>query len=189
MFRSSTHLGSLRRLLYSLVTGWLTIMALSSRAQTMLNVTNFGARGDAVQFFANTTSNSVVVTTTNQFSNADIGKIIEVFKAGTVTSGNDSYGNSTNGNQDLVAIIANVVNGTNIYISKIAQATLTNTFATYGTDNAPPFSNAIANCTGTNDTINIPSGAYLFVPYTNPPTFGIAGFGFSAAEYTLSARE
>ena len=136
MFRSSTHLGSLRRLFLSLVAGWLTIMAVSSEAQTALNVTNFGARGDAVQFFANTTSNSVVVTTTTQIPSSAIGDAIEVFGVGVQTYGASSYGTNGYGNQDLVATITNVVNGTNIYISLPSPShTLTNTFATYGHDN------------------------------------------------------
>jgi hypothetical protein len=43
----------------------LTEFGISSRAQNSLNVTNYGAIGDAVQFYVNTTSNSVLVTTTN----------------------------------------------------------------------------------------------------------------------------
>jgi hypothetical protein len=47
-----------------------------------LSVTDYGAVGDAVQFYVNTVSNSAVVTTTNQLSSADIGKSIEVFGVG-----------------------------------------------------------------------------------------------------------
>ena len=112
--------------------------------------------GDAVQFLANTTSNSVVVTTTNQLSNADIGKAIEVFGAGTLTT-------PTNG-QDMIATITNVVNGTNIYISQPAQATLTNTFATYGHDNSSNFQAAVYACgTDTNDIIYVPAGQFLLL--------------------------
>ena len=62
MFRSSTHLGSLRRPLFLLEAGSLAFMATSSLALTTLNVTNHGARGDAVQFSANTVSNSTLIT-------------------------------------------------------------------------------------------------------------------------------
>ena len=156
MFRSSTHLGSLRRLFFALVAGWLTIMAVPSQAQTSLNVTNFGARGDAVQFFANTMSNSTLVTTTTQVPNSAIGDGIEVFGAGTPTSGGNC--------QDMVATITNVVNGTNIYVNQLCGATLTNTFATYGHDNSTSFQAAINACgADTNDIINVPAGQYLLL--------------------------
>ena len=171
MIRSYIRLGNLGRLLFSLVAGWLVLMAISSQAQMTLNVTNFGARGDAVQFYVNTVGNSVVVTTTNQLSSADIGKAIEVFGVGTQTSGIDSYGNNTNGNQDLVATITNVVNGTNIYISQVCQATLKNTFATYGHNNQTNFANAIAAASGTNTVINIPAGKYLFLCTYDPTDY------------------
>jgi hypothetical protein len=112
----------------------------------------------------------VVVTTTNQLSGADIGKAIEVFGAGVATT--PPYC------QDMVATIANVVNGTNIYVSQIAQATLTNTFATYGTDNSPHFQAAINACgSDTNDTISIPAGQYLLLAdqASSNGTFGNAG--------------
>ena len=159
LIRSYIRFGSLGRLLFSLVAGWLTTMASPGQAQTTLNVTNFGAVGDAVHFFVTTTSNSVLVTTTNQLSSADIGKAIEVFGAGAVTT--PPYC------QDMLGTITNVVNSTNIYISQIAQATLTNTFALYGHDNHTNFQNAVNACAGdSNDTINIPAGHYfLSCPY------------------------
>lgn len=149
--------GGFGRLVRSILIGAIMVFSQESiSAQTMLNVTNFGARGDAVQFWVNTTSNSVVVTTTNLLSSADIGKAIEVFNAGVPTSPTNC--------QDMVATITNVVNGTNIYISQPAQATLTNTFATYGHNNQTNFQAAIAACGGsTNATINIPAGKYLFL--------------------------
>jgi hypothetical protein len=152
---------------------------LSSQAQNSLNVTNYGAVGDAVQFFVNTVSNSVIITTTSPLSSADIGKAIEVFRVGAQTAGVDSYGNTTNGNQDLVATITNVVDGTNIYVSKIAQATLTSTFATYGHNNQTNFQNAIAAATGTNFTINIPAGKYLFISTYVPKVYGFCGMVLS----------
>ncbi|MGO8698099.1 MAG: hypothetical protein ACLQVY_10320 [Limisphaerales bacterium] len=146
----------------------------SSLAQTaILNVANFGATGDAVQFWVNTTSNSAVVTTTNQLSTADIGKTIEVFGAGPQTIGLNSSNLLATNNQDWVGVITNVVAGTNIYVTMtdfigqpfVPQATLTNTFATYGTDNTPAFSKAIAACsTYTRAIINVPNGTYLCIP-------------------------
>ena len=132
---------------------------------TFLNVTNYGAVGDAVQFHVNTVSNSLVVTTTNQLSNADIGKVIEVFRVGTWRYGPNENGVWTNDCEDLITTIANVVNGTNIYLARPCLRSWTNTFATYGTDNTPAFESAIAAASGhTNFTVNIPSGVFLMIP-------------------------
>lgn len=142
----------------------LSIFAISSHAQISLNVTNFGAVGDAVQFYANTVSNSVVVTTTNRFSSDDIGKSIEVFGVGKQTYGKNSYGVTNYGNEDLIATITNVVNRTNIYIDKICQQTLADTFTTVGHDNATHFQSAVDACAGlTNAILNIPTGKYLLL--------------------------
>ena len=46
---------------------------LSVRAQTVLKMSDYGAQGDAVQFYARTAAGSPLVTTTNRFSGADIG--------------------------------------------------------------------------------------------------------------------
>jgi hypothetical protein len=118
-----------------------------------LNVADYGAIGDAVQFYGNSTSNSVVITTTNTLSEADIGKSIQVFEAGAITVAPEC--------QDLIATITNVVNGTNLHVSFVAQRTLTNTFITVGTDNRAAIQAAIDAATGTNTIINIPAGKYL----------------------------
>ena len=98
-----------------------------------LNVTDFGAVGDAVQTLANTTSNSTAVTLppSNQLSGSDVGKLIELFGAGPVTSGAN--------NQDLVATIVAVTNGTNVTISVPTGRTATGVNCTYGTQNAGAF--------------------------------------------------
>jgi hypothetical protein len=136
----------------------------SASAQSVLNVTNFGAVGDAVQFYANTVSNSAKVTTTSQFSSADIGKTIEIWGVGQQRIGINSYGVNVTNYIDALSIITNVVNGTNLYISCLPQATKTGTFATCGTDNTAAFNNCIAAATGTNVTIQIPAGTYLCIP-------------------------
>jgi hypothetical protein len=66
--------------------GWTNIygpaafsLKIVSAPMQVLNVTNYGAIGDAVQFFVNTVSNSVVVTTTNPLPNSAIGDAIELF--------------------------------------------------------------------------------------------------------------
>jgi hypothetical protein len=136
-------------------------------AQTPLNVTNFGAVGNAVQFYGDTTSNSVVVTTTNRFSSADIGKSIQVFDAGAVTTAPEC--------QDLVATITNVVNGTNLHVSFVARRTLTNTFCTVGTDNRSAFQAAVDAAMGTETVINIPPGKYLILAKYVPAAFANVG--------------
>ena len=147
---------------YLLIYLVLCVFCTTSRAQISLNVKDFGAIGDAVQFYANTVSNSVIVTTTNVFSPADIGKSIEVTAVGKQTFGGNTTG-GTDGNQDLIATVTNVISGTNLYLSKIPQNTLTNTFSTIGTDNSLAFSNVIqsAQSLGTSININVPNGRYL----------------------------
>jgi hypothetical protein len=154
MIRSYIRMGSCVRLLLSLVSGWLVLMAMSSQARTTLNVTNFGARGDAVHFFVNTVSNSVVVTTTNRLSSSDIGKVIEIWGAGLFTVA--PY------NLDIVATITNVINATNIYISCLAGATTQNARAVYGINNSVPFQTCV-DLADTNTTILIPAGNYLMI--------------------------
>jgi hypothetical protein len=163
----------------------LTGFGISSRAQNSLNVTNYGAIGDAVQFYVNTTSNSVLVTTTNQLPLSAIGDSIEIFGAGTPVVIPPSTFPSSSNNQDMVATILGIVPGTNILgvvtettitISQVCQQNLTNTFATYGYNNTPSFQSAIAAVgNDTNDFIYIPSGTYLLLPigFSNP-NFGHA---------------
>ncbi len=149
-----------------------SIAAAHSDAQTV-NVTNYGAIGDAVQCTVSTTSNSVLVTTANTLSSLDIGKTIEIFGVGNQTYGLNSYG-SSNGNQDFVGIITNVTPPHNLYVqplvnlietNPIPQVTTNGTFATYGTDNTGAFSNSVAACAGfSTATIIIPSGTYLLMP-------------------------
>jgi hypothetical protein len=163
----------------------LAFSIMSGQSQISLNVKNFGAVGDAVQFYANTVRNSAVITTTNQLSSADIGKAIEVFGCGAVTVAPNC--------EDMVTTIENVVNGTNIYLGQICQRTLTNTFATYGTDNSASFTTAIqaAVSSGTNVTVNVPAGKYLcladYVPsafaYLSIPIYG-GGFHLVGAGMT-----
>ena len=153
---------------------------ISVRAQS-LNVTDFGAAGDAVQFYVSTTAGSPVVTTTNQLSSADIGKTIEVFGVGQQTIGINSYGVNSTNNLDLIATITNVDStGTNISISLVPQATLNNTFATYGTDNTPAIRKAIA-AAGSNATINFPNGTFLCMPTVQTP-----GVAYSIASIVLN---
>ena len=152
---------------------------------TSLNVTNYGAVGDAVQFYVNTVSNSVWVTTTNVLPVSSIGDAIEIFSAGPQTYGANSSGTNAYGNQDLVATITNVVNGTNIYISLPARNSLVNTFATYGHNNRANFQNAL-NAAGTNTTVNIPAGNFLILAGTNAGIYGDFGLVLNQGGITIN---
>lgn len=123
-----------------------------------LSVADFGARGDAVQTLASTTSNSTLVTlaSTNRLSAADAGKLIELFGAGPATS-------ATN-NQDLIATIVSVPSATKVTISRPARVTATGVNCTYGTQNAVAFQNCVNACHGSNNVVTVPAGTYLMVP-------------------------
>jgi len=160
--------GGIGRLICSISVGALMMFSHESiNAQTMLNVTNFGARGDATGFFVNTTSNSLVVTTTNSLSNADVGKVIEVFGGGPL--------GTTNIHQDLLAYITNVVASTNLYLDRAAGATSNGLYAVYGTNNAAAFQ-ACINAAPSNSVINIPDGTYLIIGASNFVSFNATLF-------------
>lgn len=140
----------------TVVTAVFTPMSMSptNEADTM-TVTDYGATGDAATLFVNTMSNSpVVTTTTNVFSGADIGKVVEIFGAGPL-------GTSTN-HQDLVAVIAGVSSGNTISLDRVCGATATNCYSVYGHNNAVAFQNCI-NAAPSNSVINVPNGTYLVI--------------------------
>jgi hypothetical protein len=154
--------GSVRNLwLVTLVAGLmmpgLECASLQAQAST-LNVTDFGARGDALQFQVGTTVNSPVITiqSSNQLSSADVGKLILLFGAGPATG-------PTN-HQDLIATIKQVSGGTNITMSLPAGASGADIFAICGTQNATAFQKCVDAAKGTNTVINIPAGTFLMVP-------------------------
>ena len=154
---------------------------LSVRAQTVLKMSDYGAQGDAVQFYARTAAGSPLVTTTNRFSGADIGKTIEIFRAGVQTVGVNSYGVYSTNHLDLIATITNVdATGTNLSISSPAQVTLQNAFATCGTDNTPAIRSAIA-AAGTNSIILFTNGTFLCMPTVQTP-----GVAYSIAAVVLN---
>ena len=138
---------------------------------TTLNVLDFGARGDAVQTFASTVSNSTIVTLapTNSLSSADVGKVIELFGVGTATT-NSNY-------QDLVAVILSVTNATNITISVPAGLSSNAVACTIGTQNAQAFQQCVDACAGTNTDVLVPPGRYLLIP----PSVLVPGFSMNSA--------
>src|SRR5580704_19258924 len=107
-----------------------------------LNVTDYGAKGDAVRTFASTVQNSTLITLspTNVLTGADVGKAIELFGVGPKTTGTNY--------QDLIAWIVAVTNGNDVVISSPAGRTAAGTACTYGTQNAAAFQNCINACKG-----------------------------------------
>ena len=174
---------------------WLLIFGTMTtcHAQTSLNVTNFGARGDAVQFSVNTVSGSTVVSAagTNTFSSADIGKVIEVFRAGPLVNYD---GGVVVTQQDIVSLITGVSNGTNLSMSIPCGWTM-NAYCVVGTNNAPAFqaainaaSNLVATAGVTNVTIDIPSGTYLLAsPQVLNPAYVMASASDTHAAITISS--
>jgi len=140
---------------------WLLALGLapiSGSAQiNFLNVTNFGARGDAMRMIVSTTSNSPVVTvqSTNRLGAADVGKLMLLLGVGPATT-------PTN-NQDVVAQIVSVASGTKVTLSQSTSRTASQVPATYGTQNATAFQNCVEACTGTNTVVQVPPGTYLMV--------------------------
>lgn len=105
----------------------------------------------------NTVNNSPVVTvqSTNRLGAADVGKIILLSGVGPATT-------PTN-NQDLVAQIVSVANGTSVTLSARPSRSMSQVSATYGTHNAVPFQQCVDACTGPNTTVMVPAGRYLLV--------------------------
>lgn len=165
-----------------------------SRAQTVLNVTNFGARSDVMRLYVNTVSNSTLVTVkgTNIFSQADVGKIIEIFRAGPwVTYRN--WGPVVT-QQDIISPIIKVSDGTNLTM-KVPCGWTTNAFCIIGTNNAPAFQAAIGAATRLvgrhkikNVTLDIPPGTYLMVsPYVLDLKYVMANFFDTHPALTISS--
>jgi len=156
----------------------LSFFAKSSNAQTPLNVTDFGAVGDAEQVWVSTVAGSAVVTFTNGLSGADVGKTVELFGVGQTNVGSNISGQVVTNAQDLIAVIA-AVSGNNATLSgDIPTVTSNSVYCIYGANNVNAFASCIAACP-TNATIYIPHGtvsawgttnAYLLIPpqqYTN----------------------
>jgi hypothetical protein len=136
-----------------------------SAAAQNLNVTNFGARGDAVQFLASTTSNSTAITMRGPtgLSASDVGKVILLFGAGRATT-------PTN-NEDIVGTIKSVLNGTNIGISVPAGATTSSVSGVFGTQNAQAFQACVDASQGAT-VVSVPAGKYLLItPQSLDPSF------------------
>jgi len=136
---------------------WLMLgLANSGWAQTTLNVTDFGAKGDLLTLSSvNTASNSTTLICPGaNFSATDINKLVEVFGGGTWRGIS---------NETLVAFITTVSSPSTITISTAAGTTANGLTGVYGTDSAIGFNSAIAACAIPTGTIVIPGGNYLLV--------------------------
>jgi hypothetical protein len=136
----------------------LLVLSEPAQAQTLINVTNVGLRGDAVLTTCTTASNSttVVLAGTNSLSTADAGKLILLFGVGPSTSGTN--------HQDLIAQLVSLINSTTAVISQPAGCDATSVRCIYGTQNANVLQQCINSASGTNTTIYFPAGNYLIVP-------------------------
>ena len=133
------------------------MMGLVHPAHADVYVTNYGAKGDLLTLMnVACVSNSATISCPSaNFSNADVGKMVEVFGGGL-------YQNPSN--QTLVATIVSVQSATSVTLAIPACITATNLNAVYGTENGAAVSAAVAAAATPTDTIIFPAGNYLFVP-------------------------
>jgi hypothetical protein len=172
----------------------LVLFCFSAIAQTTLNVTDFGARADVERLFVNTVSNSTVVSVagTNIFSPADVGKVIEIFRAGPWLT----YSNwgAVVTQEDIISPITAVSEGTNLTM-KVPCGWTTSAYCIVGTNNALAFQAAIKAATKlvgrhhtTNVTIVIPAGTYLLVsPEVLNPHYAMSSISDTHPALTISS--
>jgi len=111
---------------------------LSVNWSTIEDITQtFGAKGDAERLTANTTASSTTITIDQDhvLSQADVGKVVEIFQAGAPTSGGNY--------QDLVTTIASVQGAQTAVLAKAPGRTVNAARTIIGTNNATAFQNAV----------------------------------------------
>ncbi len=131
-----------------------------------LNVTNFGGTGDAWNYTFNTSSNSVIINSTNLFGSNVVGQVAEIFRCGPWITYNGAVVVTQ---QDLICLVTNIYEGTNLSLS--LPAGVTGTFiGTVGTENSHAFQAAINLASSLVSThkvrrvnIRIPQGQYLLL--------------------------
>jgi hypothetical protein len=143
---------------------------------TSLNVTNFGAIGDATNLLVSCTSNSDIVKFPVAIPQSYSNEVILLFNAGWAQSGTLSSGATGMGWQDQVATITNI-SGTSVYMNRPASNTLTGTYCVIGHNNVASFLACNAKCgPGTNMYIpglpNSITGVYLSVPTNSSGPYG-----------------
>jgi hypothetical protein len=127
---------------------------------TDLYLTNYGCVPDATNFTGSTVSNSVTIGTPYTWNtNATIGKVLEVFRAGP-------WVGTTVTNQDIICTITNVSNGTNL-LGTISAGWTGKFLCTVGTYDAPAFqaaslaASSLIAAGATNVNIHVPAGSSL----------------------------
>lgn len=131
-----------------------------------LNVTNYGAIGDATNIVVGTVSNSTIVISSFILPQSRAGQIIEVFGAGQWLhlSNNTAYPVAVT-NQDMIGTIISI-SGTSITTS-FTNGWTTNAYCVIGTNNQTAFQNCINAgqnmATNGGVSINIPNGKYLVI--------------------------
>lgn len=122
-----------------------------------LNVTNYGMWPDRTNIYVICAANSITVTTTNTANTMAAGKVIEIFGAGFLRNPGEQY-------PDLLAIVTNVVNGTNFILDRPAGHVTTAALAHYGTQCSTGLAACVAAASSANTIIDIPAGDYMVVP-------------------------
>src|SRR6478736_4655879 len=97
-------------------------------------VTDYGARGDAVRTTCTTKSNSTWIVTSQQFSDADVGKLALLYGVGPITSG-------TNRQDRITTVLA--AEGRNVTVREAPSLSAEGVNVTIGTQNQPAFQKAI----------------------------------------------
>jgi len=126
------------------------------------NVLDYGAKGDAVYMTADTVvSNTTITIDSNIDSNyslsqADVGKVVELFSVGQQT------GASTN--MDLLTTIVSVTDAHHAVLATAPGLTATAVRCLIGTQNAGAFQAAVNAVSGSQTIIYIPAGRYLLIP-------------------------
>lgn len=153
------------------------MIALLMSMLAVIDVSSFGAAGDAKVLACSTTASSTTIAVGGgSFGVGDVGKSAVLFSVGTVTSGTNR--------QDFISTVASA-SGSNLVLNAAPTLSADLVRLILGTQNKTAFQNAINACASTDDTITIASGRYLFVPGTGPAiTFSRGGIHFLGASAT-----
>jgi len=132
----------------------------SSRADEVVQVTENGAKGDAVKIIASAESGSPVISLKGiQVSPSDEGKIVILYGAGPATTSTTA----TN-HQDMLATVIEIPDESHLKLSLPSGITATNLYGILGTDNAHAFQLSVDRAFGSNTVISVPPGNFLMIP-------------------------
>lgn len=121
----------------------------------VFNVKKYGALGDGIQVVdgAITSGDATFTSATASFTSADVGKVITIQNAGGT-------------NIDLTSTISSINSATSIEIATNASATVSSSYATYGTDDCTAIRSTITaigsdSTNGKSATMFFPAGTYI----------------------------